>query len=124
MSTTFTPLTTGFTWAISTKDASGNPLPTGETDTSFTIGIRADGDTTHSAGNYQYFVTLGAGVTQATLAEVLAAKVPQGGNYWASIDQEDTLNSQTATSGWSPEIAFSIPIQIVTPVPPTGFTVA
>lgn len=124
MSTVFTPLTKGFAWTLSTTDVNGNPLPDGEVNTGSTIGIRADGDVAHPAGQYQYFVVVGPNVSEVTLAQVLAAKVPAGGNYWAAVDQTDGLNGTTNTSAWTQEIPFSIPVQIARPAPPTNFTVA
>ena len=124
MATVFTPLTKGFAWTLSTTDANGNPLPDGEIEYSATVGIRADGDPNHSPGSYQYFVTVGPNVSTVTLAQVIAAKVPPGANYWAAVDQTDGLNGTTNTSAWTEEIPFSIPVQPVRPAPPTNFTVA
>lgn len=122
----FTPLVKGFSWQNSTTDENGNPLPEGETETAATIGIRLDGDTTHAAGNYQYIVPLDAGVTSATPADIAAklGKPLPPGNYWAAVDQTDTLNGNPATSKWTAEVAFSIPQPVVQPGSPTGFQAA
>lgn len=126
MSTVFTPLVKGFSFALATTDDSGNPLPAGEAESAATIGIRQDGDATHSAGNYQYTVVLDAGVTTASPADIAAklGKPLPPGNYWAAVDQTDTLNGNPATSNWTSEVAFSIPQPVVQPSPPTGFSVA
>lgn len=126
MTTVFTPLIKGFSWTPSTTDASGNPLPAGETQSGSTIGIRADGDTAHAAGNYQYLVVLPAGQSSETPAAITAAltKSLTPGNYWAAIDQTDMLNGAPATSAWTAEVAFSIPPVIVTPASPLNFTAA
>lgn len=123
---TFTPLVKGLSFNLSTTDSSGNPLPAGETESAATIGIRLDGDTTHAAGNYQYTVVLDAGVTSASPADIAAklGKPLPPGNYWAAVDQTDTLNGTPATSSWTAEVPFSIPQPVVQPSPPTGFTVA
>lgn len=122
----FTPLIKGFSFALATTDDNGNPLPEGETETAATIGIRQDGDSTHAAGNYQYIVPLDAGVTSASPADIAAklGKPLPPGNYWAAVDQTDTLNGNPATSKWTAEIGFSIPQPVVQPSSPTGFTVA
>jgi hypothetical protein len=101
-------------------------LPDGESESGATIGIRVDGDSTHSPGNYQYVVPLDAGVTTATPADIAAklGKPLPPGNYWGAVDQTDTLNGSPATSKWTDEVAFSIPQPVVQPAPPTGFTVA
>ena len=122
----FTPLVKGFSFALSTTDQDGNPLPAGEIESKATIGIRQDGDSTHSAGNYQYLVVLDAGVTSASPADI-AAKIGKPlapGNYWAAVDQTDTLNGNPATSNWTAEVGFSIPQPVVQPGSPTGFNVA
>lgn len=126
MTTTFTPLVKGFSWQNSTTDASGNPLPAGEAQSGSTIGIRADGDTTHSAGNYQYLVILAAGQTAETPAAITAAltKALAPGNYWAAMDQTDMLNGAPSTSLWTAEVPFSIPAVIAQPAPPTNFSAA
>lgn len=126
MTTTFTPLVKGFSFAPATTDTSGNPLPTGEAETSITIGIRLDGDTTHSATNYQFVAAIAGTATLVTPAQITAAlgKPLAPGNYWAAIDQTDTLTGSTATSAWSSEVPFSIPVPIVTPASPTDFSVA
>jgi hypothetical protein len=124
--TVFTPLTSEFTWAPSSTTAGGQPLPAGEVQTGSTIGIRADGDTTHSAGNYQWLVLIvgtGMSETAAQLAAALGKSLPIG-NYWAAIDQTDTLNGQSATSAWSAEIPFSMPPTLAQPAIPTAFKVA
>lgn len=123
---TFTPLVKGFSWQNSTIDANGNPLPPGEAQSGSTIGIRADGDTTHSAGNYQYLVVVPAGQSAETPAAITAAltKALPPGNYWAAIDQTDMLNGSPSTSAWTAEVPFSIPPTIAQPSPPTGFTAA
>lgn len=126
MSTVFTPLVKGFSFTLSTTDDSGNPLPEGEVESAATIGIRQDGDATHGAGNYQYTVVLDAGVTSASPADIAAklGKPLPPGNYWAAVDQTDTLNDNPATSKWTAEVPFSIPQPVVQPGSPTGFTVA
>jgi hypothetical protein len=127
---TFPPLTKGFSWTPSTSGvgADGNPmpLPTDETYTSATIGIRADDDTAHSVGNYATLVLVPGAATSESVAALTAA-LQRGlpvGNYWAAIAQTDTLNGVTATSAWTSEVPFSISPIIVQPAPPTGFSAA
>lgn len=126
MSTVFTPLVKGFTWVNSTTDKDGNPLPAGEVQTGSTIGIRVDGDTTHTAGNYQYLVIVPAGQTSETPAQIATAlnKSLPPGNYWAAIDQTDMLGTDSKTSAWTAEVPFSIPAPIAQPAPPSGFSAA
>jgi hypothetical protein len=122
---TFPPLTAEFTWTPSTTSG-GQPLPPGEVETGSTIGIRADGDTTHGVGNYQWLIPIaGAGMSE-TLAELTAflGKALPAGNYWGAVDQTDTLNGQSATSPWSGEIDFSIPATLMTPDVPTALKAA
>jgi hypothetical protein len=124
--TVFTPLVQGLNWTLATTDASGNPLPAGESESGVTIGIRLDGDVTHASGNYQYLVVCPAGSTSfspAQIAAVLGKPLPPG-NYWAAIDQTDTLDGSPATSAWTAEIPFSIPVPVVAPAPPTNFHAA
>lgn len=122
----FTPLVKGLSFTISTTDTSGNPLPAGETESAATVGIRLDGDATHAAGNYQFVIPVAAGVSTVTPADIAAAlgKPLAPGNYWAAVDQTDTLNGAPATSQWTAEVPFSIPQPVVQPSPPTGFGVA
>lgn len=121
---TFPALIKGFSWQLSTTGAGGQALPAGEVETGVTIGIRADSDTAHSAGNYQWLVVVPAGQTTETPAQITAAltKSLAPGNYWAAIDQTDMLNGAPSTSAWTAEIPFSIPVPIVQPAPPTGFS--
>jgi hypothetical protein len=122
--TVFPALVKGFSFTLSTTDANGNPLPAGENESAATIGIRLDGDTTHAAGNYQYTVVLDAGVTTATPSDIasrLGKPLPPG-NYWAAVDQTDTLAGVASTSAWTTEVPFSIPVPVVQPGSPTGFT--
>jgi hypothetical protein len=126
MTTVFTPLIKGFSWTPSTTDINGNPLPAGETQSGSTIGIRADGDTSHAAGNYQYLIIVpptqnseAPGAITAALTKALAP-----GNYWAAIDQTDMLNGSPSTSPWTAEVPFSIPAVIAQPAQPTNFTAA
>lgn len=123
---TFTPLVKGFRFNLSAVDTAGNALPSGEAESAATIGIRADGDTTHATGNYQYTVELAAGVSSVTPAGITAAlgKPLPPGNYWAAVDQTDTLDGTASTSPWSAEIPFSIPQPVVQPGSPTGFIAA
>ena len=123
---TFPTLLKGFSWVPSTTGAGGVALPSGETQSGSTIGIRADGDATHSAGNYQYLVVIAGTASAETTAAVNAAigKALAPGNYWAAIDQTDMLNGAPSTSAWTAEVPFSIPAVIVQPAPPTGFTAA
>lgn len=122
----FTPLIKGFSWTPSTTGAGGVALPPGETQSGSTIGIRADGDTTHSAGNYQWLVVVAGAATSETPAAITAAlgKALPAGNYWAAIDQTDMLNGAPSTSAWTAEVPFSIPPTIVQPAPPVNFSAA
>lgn len=127
MATVFTPLITGFSWSPSTTDANGNPLPAGETSSGSTIGIRLDG--IGSAGTYTYLIIVPANASVETLAQVNASigKALIPGNYWAAIDQTDTLSGASLTSAWTSEVPFSIPSPaptIVRPASPVGFSVA
>ena len=129
MTTVFTPLTKGISWVPSTVDANGNPLPEGETISGSTLGIRADGDTTHSVGNYQYLIVVPGTQSSETVAQITQAlsKALAPGNYWIAIDQTDFLNGASSTSPWTAEIPFSIPspiVAVVKPAAPTNFTVA
>lgn len=121
----FTPLVKGFNWTPSTAAING-PMPAGEVPSGFTIGIRADGDATHAAGNYANLVVVPPNQTSETPAQITAAltKALPPGNYWAAVNQTDTLNSVTSVSGWTAEVAFSIPAPIAQPLSPTGFTVS
>jgi hypothetical protein len=126
MATVFPALVKGFSWVNSTAAADGSALPAGEAQSGSTIGIRADGDTAHSAGNYQYLVILAAGQTSETPAQIAATlnKSLPPGNYWAAMDQTDMLGTDSKTSAWTAEVPFSIPPVIVQPAAPTGFTAA
>lgn len=117
---TFPPLKSEFTWVNSTTWG-GQPAPSGATEASVTIGIRADGDTTHSAGNYEWTVTINGNGMSETLSQLNAAlgKPLPTGNYWAAIYQTDNNNGTTVNSQWSGEIPFSIPAP--TPDIPTAF---
>lgn len=121
MSTTFPELTKGFAWVPSTTGG-GAALPPGETQTGSTVGIRADGDTAHSAGSYKYLIATSGTAAQLLITDPawIAAKIPPG-NYWAAIDQTDALNGNPATSAWTAEVPFSIPQPVVQPDPPTSF---
>jgi hypothetical protein len=123
--TVFPPLTKGFSFTPSTLSAVSTALPAGETEASVTIGIRLDGDTTHSAGNYSFFALVPAGQTTETVSQFMAAiatTLPTG-NYWAAAQQIDTLNGiLSAPSAWTAEDPFSIPPTIVTPAPPAAFS--
>lgn len=122
----FTPLVKGFTWQNSTTDENGQPLPEGEAQSGSTIGIRADGDGAHSAGNYTWLVVVPAGQTSETPAQIAAAlnKSLPPGNYWAAMDQTDMLNGASMTSKWTAEVPFSIPQPIARPAPPANFQVS
>lgn len=125
--TTFPPLATAITWKDSNTDASGNPLPAGEAVSSVTLGIRADGDTAHSLGNYAKTVIVLGTVTQETVSALNsalgAALAP--GNYWLNGQETATLNGQSATSAWgATETPFSIPQPVVTPGSPSAFSVS
>lgn len=124
MSTVFTPLTVGFSWVNSTTASDGSPLPAGEVEVSTTIGVRADGDATHSQGNYKWFVTNLGQVTSISAADFLKSTKLPAGNYWAALVQTDALNGVNATSAETPEIPFSVPATVVAPAAPTNFTVA
>lgn len=122
--TSFTPLVKGFTWTIATQGAGGVALAPGETESTVTVGIRLDGDTSHSSGSYQYLATAIAGQTSMTPAQLLTAlgKALPPGNYWAALDQTDVLSGAVATSAWTGEVPFSIPYPIVPPAAPAAFT--
>lgn len=122
--TLFTPLTKGFSWQASTTGEGGASLPAGEVQTGSTIGVRADGDAAFSPGNYKWFVPVSGTASTEPLADFQAkAKLPPG-NYWAAVDQTDMLGTDSATSGWTGEVPFSIPAPIVKPAPPTAFIAA
>lgn len=126
-STVFTPLTQGFSWTDSAGvDANGNPLPEGEAPVSSTLGIRADGDSAFSPGNYKYQVTV-AYPTQtesvSDLTTALASALPPG-NYWAAVKQTDKLGDASVDSPWTTEVPFSIPMQAVEPASPTALAVS
>ena len=124
---TFPPLTTGLSWVLSTLGVGNVALPPGEAETGVTLGLRLDGDTTHSAGNYQWLIPLSAGIVTESAAalEAALAKLPippaPGANLWAAINQTDALSGSPSTSAWTSEISFSLPIPIVQPLPPTAF---
>lgn len=123
---TFPAITTGFSWTPSTTVDSGQAVPAGEAPSGFTVGIRQDGDTAHSAGNYKYLISTANGSIsqiQITDPQWVAAKIPPG-NYWAAVDQTDMLGTASMTSAWTAEVSFSIPQPIARPDAPTGFTVA
>lgn len=124
--TPFPALVKGFSWTPSTTGEGGAPLPPGEAQTGSTIGIRADGDAAHSAGNYQYLVLVPGTQSTETPAQITAAlnKALPPGNYWAAIDQTDMLNGVASTSAWTAEVPFSIPFPIVKPAQPSAFTAA
>jgi hypothetical protein len=125
-STVFTPLQSGINIKYATTAPGGVALPAGETETSAVIGIRVDGDTTHSPGNYQYAVPVPQGQTlmtpqaiNAALASVLPGGLPVA-NYWASSQQTDTYQGTTYTSKWeTPEVPFSVPLPGAAPDAPT-----
>lgn len=125
--TTFPALATAITWKDTLTDANGNPLPAGETIASVTLGIRADGDTAHSLGNYSHTViVLGTATTEtlSALNSALGAALSPG-NYWLNGQETATLNGQSATSAWgATETPFSIPQPVVQPGSPSAFSVA
>lgn len=122
----FTPLTKGFNWTPSTTGIGGVAIPAGETFTSSTLGIRADGDTTHAAGHYANLVIIPSSSSAETVAALNAALgaalVP--GNYWVAVQQTDTLNGTAVSSAWTAEVPFSIPPQAVVPDQPTALFVS
>lgn len=124
---TFPPLNTGLSWVLSTLGVGNVVLPTGEVQTGVTIGLRLDGDATHSAGNYQWLIPLSAGIVSESTADLEAAlaKLPNppgpGANLHAAIDQTDALNASPSTSAWTAEVSFSLPIPVVQPLPPAAF---
>lgn len=125
--TTFPPLATAITWKDATTDASGNPLPAGEVVSSVTLGIRADGDTAHSLGNYSKTVIVLGTVTTETLTALNSAlgATLAPGNYWLNGQETATLSGQSATSLWgTTETPFSIAQPVVTPGSPSAFSVA
>lgn len=126
MATVFTPLTKSISWVDSITDATGAALPTGESLISTTLGIRADLDTAHSAGNYSSLVIVPAPSTNETLAALTAAltKALPPGNYWLAVQQTDSLSGTSATSAWGTEVPFSIPLVVVVPAAPTGLSVS
>ena len=121
--TVFPVLKSEFSWTPSATAAGGQPLPAGETQSGSTIGIRLDGDTTHSVGNYQYLIPISGTAMSETLAQLTTflTKALPAGNYWAAIDQTDILSGSPATSAWTAEIPFSIAVVIATPAPPASF---
>jgi hypothetical protein len=121
--TVFPVLKSEFSWTPSTTAAGGQALPPGETQSGSTIGIRLDGDTTHSAGNYQYLIPISGTAMSETLAQLAAflTKALPAGNYWGALDQTDILSGSPATSAWTAEVPFSIPAILATPAPPAAF---
>lgn len=134
MTTVFTPFTKSISWVDSVIGPDGKPLPPGETLTDTIIGIRADGDTSHGLGNYQYTAVIAApasSVTPASLNAAIAQTTGQSsfalppGNYWLNGEQTDTLDGVSATSSWGTiEVPFSVPVPIVQPSNPTSFSVS
>lgn len=123
----FTPFTKSITWVDALTDSSGRVLPQGEVLADTVLGVRADGDSAHSPGDYAWTGTIAAPVAAVTPASLNTALgvVLQPGNYWLAARQTDTLNGQSATSVWSPtETPFSVPEPIVTPSNPTNFVVS
>lgn len=128
----FTPFLKSISWTDSTTDSSGNPLPAGETLADTVIGVRAD--SFGGIGNYQYTAIIAAPASSVTPAALNAAiGVATGksnfvlppGNYWLNGQQTNTLDGTSATSSWgATETPFSVPVPIVQPSNPTGFTVA
>lgn len=123
---TFPPLKNGFTWQDSAVDEQGNALPPGEALQSTTLGIRADGDATHSSGNYKWLVVVPGPASSETLAALtaaLGAALPPG-NYWVNATQTDVLSGASSTSAWGTEVPFSIPFPVVRPAAPTQLSVS
>lgn len=127
----FTPFLTSLSWVDATTGVGGVPLAPGETLQDTVIGVRADGDTAHGLGNYQWQITVNAPTSSISRAQFDAAvKAATGsvlppGNYWLNGEQTDVVGGQAATSSWgATELPFSIPTPIVVPSNPTGFTVA
>lgn len=123
MATNFTPLLKQFSWTNSTIDTTGAPLPAGEALSSTTLGIRADGDTTHGPGNYQWMVVVAAPATSETVAQLdaaLSATPLKVGNYWAAALQTNILNGVSVSSAWSAEVPFDVPP--ATPAAPAGLS--
>src|SRR3569833_3351659 len=107
MATVFLPLFFGFSWFLSSSVVGGGVFPDGETQTGSTIGVRADGDTAHSTGNYSWFVVITGPVNAESTSDFQAKLSLKPGNYWAAINQTDMLNGVRAASDWSGEIPLS-----------------
>lgn len=114
MATTFPPLNT-FTIQNPTTNVDTTAVAAGEL-TATEIGIRADGDATHSAGNYLFIVKVTEPATTESVAALNTAlgKALAPGNYWAAA-RADTAGLKAdgtpADSAWStPEQPFSIPV--------------
>ena len=114
MSTTFTPLEVGFSWADPSTNVGGSPILPGEV-TGYQLGVRADG--TGAAGTYAQTIAV-TGATSSTLSAsaVQAALNLASGDYWASIR---TVGPTDST--WSAEVPFAV---LGVPNPPTGLSVA
>lgn len=122
----FTPLIDSINWVDSTTAKGGGALPDGEALVSTTLGIRPDGNTSFSAGNYQFTVSIAAPAQKETandLTTALAKALPPG-NYWLAAKQTDSLSGANADSDWTPEVGFSIPQQAVAPDSPTALSVS
>lgn len=122
----FTPLIDSISWVDSTTAKGGAALPDGESLVSTTLGIRADGNTSFSPGNYQYQFAVAAPAQKETVNDLTTAltKALPPGNYWLAAKQTDKLGDSTADSDWTSEVGFSIPQVAVAPASPTALSVA
>lgn len=133
MATQFTPFANALSWKDATVDGQGNPLPADETLAFTGLGIRPDGNTSFSVGNYQFEIDVpgpAGSITRADFDAAFAKAYPNvgklaPGNYWLGGKQEDVEQGVTADSLWGTvEVPFSIPVVPVAPAAPGPFVVS
>lgn len=127
MATTFTPLNTQVNWTDATVGVGNTPLPPNESLKNTILAVRPDGNTNFGPGNYQQQIVVpapAASMSKAAFLAAFATPLTQGGNYWLSAAQTDTLNGTDEVSGWSPEVPFQVPFQPVVPASPLQLSVS